>query len=251
MLQSAKIIGTDLATMWLIGAGVGIGVVLGSIVTYFLCSKYFSGLRSSFNNWFSGLLDIISLTFHLALCCPPKPNGFTSRSIRACIECVGMVATASATVAALPPIVISFAALPIAISISALLHATDVITYDMLLDAIADWITTAAHSDITPGLAYVAQIQAALGIDMRMMNTILDSFIISEINQALVDGTLFGSISDNFHTITQRPVALVQYQHTDGVHLNWLDELCDILDRRSERYPGNTFLRQILNFRRP
>ena len=49
-----------------------------------------------------------------------------------------MVATASATVAALPPIVISFAALPIAISISALLHATDVITYDMLLDAIAD-----------------------------------------------------------------------------------------------------------------
>lgn len=250
MIQAANTIGTELATTGLVVAGVGIGVMLGSIVTYFLCSNYFSGLRSSFKNWFSGLLNIITLTFYLALCCPPKPHGFIDCSIKACVECVGMVATATATVAALPPIVISYAAVPIALSILALLGATDAITYDMLLDGIADWVSMAGESDTSSGLVYAAQIQAALGIDMRMMNTILDSFIIYDINQALLDGTLFGSISDNFHTITQRPVTLIQYQDTVGTRLNWLGELCNVLNERSERYPGNTFLRQILNFRR-
>ena len=85
-------------------------------------------------------------------------------------------------------------------------------------------------------------------ITPKLLESIMLVFIENDIKSALLEGTLFGTVSDNLHTIINKGVSLVEYNLANGVRVNWMSDLIQILDTRNETYIGPSYLRLLRNF---
>ena len=167
----------------------------------------------------------------------------------ACSTCAVTVSAASAAVLLLTDETVQYGCIFIAASVRFLLTVVDNMELADILLMIDD-IFSGERPQINEMFAVEILMASLFDITPKLLESIMLVFIENDIKNALLEGTLYGTVSDNLHTIIHKGVSLVEYNLANGVRVNWMSDLIHILETRNEIYTGPSYLRLLRNFSR-